>query len=92
MKINEIPTQLSSEYQSWFRLQVETGRFPSVQAGLDTIFGWFKHSVDDTGPNDEDYSWVKPFLDEADADIAAGRVIPMEQVHAEMRQRLLTPL
>ena len=32
-----------------------------------------------------DLSWARPYLDEGLTDLDAGRVVPAEQVHAEIR-------
>lgn len=86
----DIHAQLEPEFRDWFIAEVERGRFPSVEAGLNTIFGWFKHEADASAL--EDFSWVAPLLDEADQDRAAGHLRSAELVHAELRQRLLDSL
>lgn len=85
----DLESQLSPEHRAWFKAQIDKGRFPSVQDGLNTIIGWFKHEIDDRLPKDDDLSWIKPLLDEAEADVAHGRVRPMHEVHADVRGRLL---
>jgi hypothetical protein len=84
----DIDSDLSPEYRHWFESQIQKGRFPTVKEGLDTIFGWFKHEIDDQLHQGEDVSWVAPFLKEADDDIAAGRTRPMQEVHAALVKRL----
>lgn len=85
----DLESQLSPEYRVWFKAQIDKGRFPSVEDGLNTIFGWFKHEIDDQTPDDGDLSWVKPLLEEADRASAKGLLTPAAEVHAEIRARLM---
>ncbi len=44
--------------------------------------------VNETALDAADFEWVRPYLEKADADFAAGRVQPMEKVHADLLRRL----
>jgi hypothetical protein len=37
---------------------------------------------------DDDFAWAKPFLDEAEADIAQGNVMPIEEHRVRNASRL----
>ena len=39
------------------------------------------------GEGTADLSWAKPYVDDGLADLAAGRTIPADEVHSELRRR-----
>ncbi len=84
----DLESLLSPEYRVWFQAQIDKGRFPSVEDGLNTIFGCFKHEIDDQTPEDGYLSWVKPLLEEADRASAKGLLTPAAEAHAAIRAQL----
>ena len=69
------------------KAQVDAGNFPDVEAAMEAAI----MRLDDIGSvdddlTDDDADWVKPLLDEADADFAAGRSLSHDEVVAQLKK------
>lgn len=69
---------LRPDLEAILQAQVAAGRFESVDAALEA-------AIQGMAMAQGDLSWATPFLAEADADIAAGRVRTHAQVWADCR-------
>lgn len=80
--------RLKPDTEEWLKAQVAEGRFESIEDAVEMLV------VDDrlqARLNEEDLSWAKPYIEEGLADLKAGRTIPAEQVHAELRAMFARP-
>lgn len=68
--------------------QVASGHFPSVDAALEAAILALDVSTIDDGISDDDLDWVKPYIEEAEAEAAAGKTLSREEVWASIEQRL----
>jgi Arc/MetJ-type ribon-helix-helix transcriptional regulator len=70
---------LTPEQQQRLEAAVATGQFASVEEAvrlaIDNLMG--------TDAEPADLSWVKPYLDEARAEIARGETLSVDEVFAE---------
>ena len=64
---------------------VAAGRFPSIESAVRLAVADLIGSL---GTAEDDLDWVKPLLDDARADAAAGRTVPLDDVRAELTQRI----
>jgi len=70
---------LKPEVAAVLEAQVAAGLFPSIEAA---------RSAAVLGEDPQaDLSWAKPYLDEADRDIDAGRTLSEEETFAELERR-----
>ncbi len=75
---------LKPDLEAILRAQVAAGNFASIEEALEAaILGL----AADAQEPDGDLSWAKPYLAEAEADIAAGRTVGHEDVWARINQR-----
>ena len=72
--------RLKADHEQWLSQQVAEGRFASVDEAV-------AQAIEALRLDAEDDEWVKPYLEEAEADIARGDVIAGDVVLAELRQR-----
>ena len=80
--------RLKADTEEWLKAQVADGRFASVEDAVEALV------ADDRAQAqlaDEDLSWAKPYIDEGIAALEAGKTIPAEEVHAEIRALFAKP-
>jgi predicted transcriptional regulator len=77
--------RLKPDIEAWLETQVSEGRFGSIAEAIETLVEEEKASQ--AALDSADLSWAAPYVAKGLADIEAGRVIPAEQVHAELRAR-----
>ena len=80
--------RLKPDAEAYLKAQVASGRFASIEDAIEAL------ARDDEVAQAEidaaDPSWAKPYLSKGLADIEAGRTVPAETVHAELRDRFRT--
>ena len=81
-----MPITLRDEQEKQPRAYVEQGRFASIDAAAQHLMATAlaAESLEAVG----DLDWTKPYLDEAEADIHAGRVVPLDNHLARVRDVL----
>jgi predicted transcriptional regulator len=81
-----MPITLKDEQEKQLRAYVEAGRFPSIDAAAQHLMATAlaAESLEAVG----DLDWTKPYIDEAEADIQAGRVVPVDTHLAHVRDVL----
>ena len=57
------------------RAQVDAGNFPSLDAALEAAILALDAEIDD-----DDIAWIKPMLDEAEADVVANGSLSEDEV------------
>jgi Arc/MetJ-type ribon-helix-helix transcriptional regulator len=72
---------LTSEQQKWLEAEVAAGRFVSVEEAV-------RLAVADFMLHAADLSWAKPYIDEAEAEFAAGKTIALDEFNAHVDRRL----
>ena len=65
------------------KAQVDAGNFENMEEALETAI----LALEDAAGGDEDLAWMKPHLDEAEADFAAGRTLSQDEVKAYFAKR-----
>lgn len=81
---------LRPDLEALLKAQVDLGTYSSIEAALEAaVRTLVEFNSDDVGP-DEDLSWAKPLLEEAERDIQAGRVKSHDEVWAAIEQRFGT--
>jgi antitoxin ParD1/3/4 len=75
---------LSAEQRAWLEAEVAAGRFASIEDGVSAAVEHLRQQSADHG----DLSWAKPLIDEARASLARGEGISLEDVNAQVKQRL----
>ncbi|MBV8835660.1 MAG: hypothetical protein JO000_03920 [Alphaproteobacteria bacterium] len=75
--------RLKPDTEEWLKTQVAEGRFSSIEDAVEMLVVDAK--LNQAILDNQDWSWAKPYIEEGLADIEAGRTIPAEEVHAEMR-------
>ncbi len=78
---------LRPDLEALLKMQVDLGNYPSIEAALEAAVRAFAEADTDLVPEDADLSWAKPYLEEADRDIAEGRVRPHGEVWADIEKR-----
>lgn len=80
---------LQPDIESILQQQVELGDFATVEAALAAAVRLAFSGRTLPGEVDpaEDLSWAKPYLAEADADIAAGRLLTETEAYADLERR-----
>jgi antitoxin ParD1/3/4 len=77
--------RLKPDTEQWLQSQVDQGRFGSVEEAIEALVlddQMAQEALDRT-----DLSWAQPYIDKGIADAEAGRVIPAEEVYADLRAR-----
>jgi Arc/MetJ-type ribon-helix-helix transcriptional regulator len=80
-KVTAMPVTLKDEQERQLRAYVEQGRFASIDDAAQHLMATAL-AADAVG----DLDWTKPYLDEAEADIRAGHVVPLDNHLARVRQ------
>ncbi len=79
--------ELKPKIAAILQAQVAAGHFDTIEDAVSAaVLGIGPDQNGDPG----DLSWAKPYIDKGLADIEAGRVVPAETVHAELRRRFRT--
>jgi Arc/MetJ-type ribon-helix-helix transcriptional regulator len=78
-----MPVTLKDEQERQLRAYVEQGRFASIDDAAQHLIATAL-AADAVG----DLDWTKPYLDEAEADIRAGHVVPLDNHLARVRDVL----
>ncbi len=73
---------LPQQQQKWLEAEVAAGRYASVDEALAAAVADLMASADD------DFSWAKPFVDEARAGIARGEEIGLDEFRKEIRETI----
>lgn len=73
--------ELKPDLEAILAEQVRSGHFASIEEALEAAVRGL--AADAQG----DLSWAKPYLDEADKDIAEGRTVSHDEVWARMEKR-----
>lgn len=85
-----INIELRSDIAALLQAQVAAGRFTSIGEAVAAL------ALDDAAAlmdlDQADLNWARPFIAKGLADQAAGRMLPAEDVHAELRARVALPL
>ncbi len=74
---------LTPEQQKWLEAEVAAGRITSVEDAVRLAVDHFLIPADTT-----DLSWVKPYLDEARAQIARGEYVQYDDVKRDLAERI----
>ena len=74
---------LTPEQQKWLEAEVAAGRITSVEDAVRLAVDHFLIPVDTA-----DLSWVKPYLDEARAQIGRGEYVEYVDVKRELAERI----
>lgn len=80
--------EISDEAYSILQGKVERGEYASVGAALDESIRQSASQADDEEWDEEDRAYLNERIDAGLADVAAGRVIPAEQVLTGLRARI----
>jgi antitoxin ParD1/3/4 len=69
---------LTPEQQAWLKAHVERGEFRSIDEAA-------RQLIDERMAEEaDDLAWAKPYVDEALADVAAGKVLTRQEHEARM--------
>jgi putative addiction module CopG family antidote len=77
--------RLKPDTEQWLKSQVEQGRFGSVEEAVEALVR--EDQMTQEALDRTDLSWAQPYIDKGHADSEAGRVIPAEEVYADLRAR-----
>jgi antitoxin ParD1/3/4 len=73
---------LTPEQQAWLESKVAAGEFDSVEAAaLGAIMNSMAAEIDDM-------AWAKPYVEEARAAVASGRVLTLDEHRARIARQL----
>ncbi len=72
---------LTKEQRTWLQQQVDAGTLPSVEDGLRVAVAHMKNIADD------DFAWVKPFVEKPRESVARGDLVDGDTVIAELEKR-----
>ncbi|HMK79189.1 MAG TPA: hypothetical protein VK438_06040 [Xanthobacteraceae bacterium] len=75
--------RLKPDTEEWLKAQVAEGRFPSIEEAVEVFVSEGRRAQEQLDATD--LSWAKPYIEEGLADLEAGRVVPAEEVYAELR-------
>jgi predicted transcriptional regulator len=79
--------RLKPATEEWLKSQVAEGRFESLEQAVEVLVD--EDRVNQAVLDRSDLSWAQPYIDKGLADLEAGRVIPAEEVFAELRNRFV---
>ena len=80
---------LTPEQQAWLTTQVERGEFRSIDEAARQLID--ERIFERMTEENDDLAWAKPYVDEALADVAGGRVLTREEHEARMDALLASP-
>lgn len=78
---------LKPEFEALLKTQVDLGNYPTVEAALEAAIRALAEAEAAMPSEDDDLSWAKPYLEEAERDIEAGRVLTLDEVRASIEKR-----
>ena len=73
---------LKADHEQWLSQQVAEGRFASIDEAVAQAIEALRLDAED------DDEWVRPYLEEAEAELARGEGIPGDVFLAELRERI----
>lgn len=73
---------LTSEQRAWFEARVAFGGYASVEDAVRQLID--ERIAEQTSIESDDLAWAKPYLDEAVSEIAAGRIMTLEEHLAQI--------
>lgn len=76
---------LTPDQEASLSALVAAGDFASIEAAARALLD---ERLAERAIEDDDFAWAKPFLDEAEADIAQGDTITLEEHRARNASRL----
>ncbi|WP_294541932.1 hypothetical protein [uncultured Rhodoblastus sp.] len=73
---------LKPDQEAWLKTRVASGDFASAEEAARQLIDEriSERELEET----DDLAWAKPYVDEAEADVARGAVIPIEEHEARM--------
>lgn len=77
--------RLKPDTEAWLEAQVADGRFGSVAEAIEALVD--EERAAQVTLEGADLGWAAPYVAKGLADLDAGRVLPAEQVHGEIRAR-----
>ena len=80
---------LTPEQQAWLTAQVEGGEFRSIDDAARQLID--ERIAERMAEENDDLAWAKPYVDEALADVASGKVLSREEHEARMDALLASP-
>ena len=78
--------RLKPDTEEWLKSQVAEGRYTSIEEAVEVLVA--EERAEQALLDAADLSWAKPYLEEGLAAIEAGQVVPAEEVHAKLLERL----
>ena len=78
---------LKPDLEALLKTQVDLGKYPTVEAALEAAIRALAEAEAARPSEDDDLSWAKPYLEEAERDIEAGRVRTHDEVWASITKR-----
>lgn len=78
---------LRRDLEAMLRAQVDLGKYPSIEAALEAAVLAFADAQAETLSENDDLSWAKPLLEEADRDFEAGRIVTTDELRATIAKR-----
>ena len=76
---------LTPDQQAWLASHVERGEFASIDEAARQLID---ERIAERMIAEDDLAWAKPLVEEARADIAAGRMVMADERDARMKSRL----
>jgi antitoxin ParD1/3/4 len=76
---------LTPDQQTWLASHVERGEFASIDEAARQLID---ERIAERMIEEDDLAWAKPLVEEARADIAAGRVVTADERDARMKALL----
>jgi antitoxin ParD1/3/4 len=76
---------LTPDQHAWIAERVRCGTFASIEAAVSQLID---ERIAEVEVEDDDLLWAKPLVDQALEDVAANRVITLEEHRARNRLRL----
>jgi antitoxin ParD1/3/4 len=76
---------LTPDQQAWIASHVERGEFASIDEAARQLID---ERIAERMIAEDDLAWAKPLVEEAWADIVAGRVVTADERDARMKSRL----
>jgi Arc/MetJ-type ribon-helix-helix transcriptional regulator len=81
--------RLKPHTEEWLKEQVAKGRFASLEDAVEILVREDQAAHADL--EEADLAWAQPYIAKGLADVEAGRTVPADEVHAELRARFIRP-
>ena len=78
---------LKPDLEALLKTQVDLGKYPSIEAALEAAIRALVDAEAAMPSEDDDLSWAKPYLEEAERDIEAGRVLTLDEMRVSIEKR-----